>query len=181
MTEKVFSRFTHPDTDGSAKEWAAPRQAAPAKPAREAGLYWEIRVRDGGAALNQSLAAIGQKLMFQGVATNVPNGDGIGGFRVGSWDFPSPERKSGVLYPEDGPLPLLVLLALKARKIPGVSISIADEEGVEISTQLHAEEKALAFLGTSFEEIRELAEALRLVKKRLELDKLEAPAPDLYF
>ena len=159
----------------------APRQVAPAKPAREAGVYWEIRVRSGGIALSQALAEIGQALMFKGVAANVPDGQGGISFRVGNWDFPSPERKSGVLYPENGPLPLLVLLALKKREIPGVSVSIADEEGVEIGTRLRAEKKALAFLGTTFEEIRELAEMLGIMKKRLELDKIEAPEPNLYF
>jgi len=158
-----------------------PRQVAPARTTREAGLYWEIKVSSGGIALSQALAEIGQALLFKGAAANVPAGQGGIKFRSGNWDFPSPERKSGILYPEDGPVPLLVLLALKKRDIPGVSVSVVDEEGVEIGINLHAEEKTLAFLGTTFEEVRELAETLGVVNKRLELDRLDAPVPNMYF
>lgn len=139
---------------------------------RDGHYYWEVTARgEEWKSLSTALAEIGLTLEAMGLATS----DGAG-YRVGTWTFPEERQRAGALCAKLGPLPLLVLLSLKKRT--GMA-EICDEDGVEVSTNLRAEKKALAFFNSGLEEIRPVAEALGLLAARL--DEIQTDIPDMYF
>ncbi len=88
---------------------------------------------------------------------------------------------SGQIKSAHGVLPWLFLLALKSKGIKGVDIDIATETARDLSVDLKAERDVLAFFGTDLDSIRETAEALGLLKPRLNLAAVMSDTDDCWF
>ncbi|MDT4291603.1 hypothetical protein RO575_18725 [Methylomonas sp. MO1] len=88
---------------------------------------------------------------------------------------------SGQIKSAHGVLPWLFLLALKAKGFKGVDIDIATETARDLSVDLKAEQDVLAFFGTDLDSIREAAEALGLLKPRLNLASAMSDTDDCWF
>lgn len=155
-----------------------PVMASAGKSGKQPGIYWDIRLFEYELLPNvlAELREIAEILAGLGIAKRTSEG-----FRIRRWEFPRESRLAGTIYPEHGPYPLLVMLALKRSKIPGVEVGIADEDGVELSTRLQAEKRNLAYLGGNFEKVRKAAEALDLMTPKVRLDLIETDIPDMYF
>ena len=86
---------------------------------------------------------------------------------------------SGQVAKEDGIQPVLWLMALK-REVDYVHI--ADEMGVDISTDISAETGVLRFFDTDIAQIRPMAEALGLLRPRLNIaEAVASPVEDCWF
>jgi hypothetical protein len=88
---------------------------------------------------------------------------------------------SGQIKSAHGVLPWLFLLALKVNGFKGVEIDIATETARDLSVDLKAEQDVLVFFGTDLDSIRETAEALGLLKLRLNLATAMSDTDDCWF
>ena len=92
-----------------------------------------------------------------------------------------PFVQSGQIKQANGVLPWLFLLALKHQALEGVDIGIATENSREVSANLKAEQDVLDFFGTDLDSIRATAEALDLLKPRLNLALALSDSDDCWF
>lgn len=90
-------------------------------------------------------------------------------------------RNSGIINKEDGVFVFLFLLALKKFAPVGVTVSLSHEDGVEISDQLKLETQALSYFGNELESVRQIAEEIGLLQKRLDLSTIAPELEDFYF
>lgn len=88
---------------------------------------------------------------------------------------------AGQITQEMGIYPLMILYKLMATDYLGFQTRLAYEDGEALSMSLKHQTKAFDFYGTSFENIRPLAEALELVQKRIDLSNFESNQPSFYF
>lgn len=88
---------------------------------------------------------------------------------------------AGFIRRDDGPWPLLLLLAFKRRLPEPCSLTVALPDGVEVSDQLKLEQEVLTRLGSDLDRVRPIAEALGLLPPRFYLNQLDPDAPDYYF
>ncbi|MCD2450544.1 hypothetical protein GO003_009095 [Methylicorpusculum oleiharenae] len=88
---------------------------------------------------------------------------------------------SGQIKSAHGVLPWLFLLALKAKGFNGVEIDIVTETARDLSVDLKVEQDVLAFFGTDLDSIRDTAEALGLLKPRLNLAAAMSDTDDCWF
>jgi hypothetical protein len=170
----------------STESIAATEPAAPPPDPPEDAVYWR---------LNRSLAAAPADLLAwsRAIATAVDRLAAVAGlertsgsdFEPGSlqdWPIPATgESAAGQLRPDQGPIPWLVLLAMKATAPAGVSLTLAREDGREIGTDLRAEALVLAWFGTDLDTVRPWAEALGLLQPRLNLALAIAAEGDAWF
>ncbi len=92
-----------------------------------------------------------------------------------------PRDDSGQLRQENGVAPLLFLMAIKRVAPAWARLSLSSEDGVEITEQIRNESSILEFFGESLESVRQAAEDLGLVEKRLDLSLIETDLPDFSF
>lgn len=97
----------------------------------------------------------------------------------GHGDFVKPD--AGCLSKEDGVASLLLLIVLKKNAPEGITVSLSHEDGVEISDQLKLETEALSFFDTDLESIRQIAEEMDLLVKRIDLSMIAPEQDDFYF
>ena len=97
----------------------------------------------------------------------------------GHGDFVKPD--AGCLSKEDGIASLLLLMVLKKNAPEGITVSLSHEDGVEISDQLKLETEALSFFDTDLESIRQIAEEMDLLVKRIDLTMIAPEQEDFYF
>ncbi len=88
---------------------------------------------------------------------------------------------AGFINSDDGPLPLLLLLALKRRLPSHCTLVIAAPDGIEISDQLRLEKDVLSFLGSELDEVRPVAEALGLIAPKIDLNQSSPESKNYYF
>jgi hypothetical protein len=88
---------------------------------------------------------------------------------------------SGQIKSAHGVLPWLFLLVVKAKGFKGVDIDIATETARDLSVDLKSEQDVLAFFGTDLDSIRDTAEALGLLKPRLNLATAMSDTDDCWF
>lgn len=88
---------------------------------------------------------------------------------------------SGQIKSAHGVLPWLFLLALKSKGFQDVAIDIATETARDLSVDLKVEQDVLAFFGTDLDSIRETAELLGLLKRRLNLAAAMSDTDDCWF
>lgn len=91
------------------------------------------------------------------------------------------QNNAGSLLKEAGVAPLLWLMAIKRRAERGITISMSHEDGVEISSDLRKESEVLSFFGVDLESIREIAERIGLLEKRVDLSQIASEQADFYF
>lgn len=91
------------------------------------------------------------------------------------------QNNAGSLLKEAGVAPLLWLMAIKRRAECGITISMSHEDGVEISSDLRKESEVLSFFGVELESIREIAERIGLLEKRVDLSQIASEQADFYF
>jgi predicted DNA-binding WGR domain protein len=142
----------------------------------EEAIYWRIRIGrtlDGEAVAAFRRAAHAKLLCVEPFAP--PRNDG--GPFIDGWPVHG-NSQAGQLNPGHGVMPLLYLMALKRSAPPGMAVSIASEDEVEISDNPKLEARALKFFGADLESVREAAEALELMQKRIDFSKLEIDLPD---
>lgn len=89
--------------------------------------------------------------------------------------------QSGQIKPKQGITPWLFLMALKHKGFFKVEIDIATERSREVSTDLNAEQEVLDFFGTDLESVREAAEVLGLLKRKLNLASVMTDTLDCWF
>jgi len=90
-------------------------------------------------------------------------------------------RISSQFKQADGILPCLILLSLKSKAISGVGIALATDNNRELTVDLRAEQDVLDFFGTDLESIKPVAEALGLLKSKLNLIELISDTEDAWF
>lgn len=136
----------------------------------EPAVYWRIHLVDTRAAWSD-LDHIVERLREK-IRGLDPNFDGE---TWDGWSLPTPARdRSGIIKPDKpvGIRPLLYLMALQklTRELPpGVRVSLATEDGIEIGHDLRSETAVLTSFGTDLESVRPLAETLGLLQPRIDL------------
>ncbi|SVC05594.1 uncharacterized protein METZ01_LOCUS258448, partial [marine metagenome] len=115
--------------------------------------------------------------------------------RIGEWSLgfcksglPSTNQISmvsgegaGIVNTDDGPWPLLLLLAFKRQLPPLCSLTVASPEGIEVSDQLKLEKDVLRLLGSDLERVRPIAEALDLMPAKIDLNQSSPDSQNYYF
>jgi predicted DNA-binding WGR domain protein len=172
------------DDDGNITK-ASPASSKPAgedpQPTQdEARIYWRIKIPSNVDSTAVSLL----KGLATGYAIAIlrayPGCAWVEKIKDGHGDFVKPS--AGSLLKENGVGSLLLLMTLKKKGAPnGVTVSISQEDGVEISDQLKLESQALSFFDTDLESVRSIAESIDLLDKRLDLSTVETFVDDFYF
>jgi len=85
------------------------------------------------------------------------------------------------LSKENGVASLLLLMVLKKNAPEGITVSLSHEDGVEISDHLKLETEALSFFDADLESIRQIAEEMGLLVKRVDLTMIAPEQEDFYF
>jgi hypothetical protein len=166
------------DDDGRVRPMGSDPRAgtappSPAEPPDEA-VYWRLNRTVSAApadllAWSRAVAAMVDRLAEMAGCERTPGSDFAPGGLQG-WTLPATgDSGAGQLRPDQGPLPLLVLLAMKATAPAGVSLTLATEDSREIGTDLRAESAVLAGFGADLETVRPWAEVLGLLPARLNL------------
>jgi hypothetical protein len=136
----------------------------------EEAVYWRIHLVDTQAAwsdLERALELLGDKICSTDPAFDGKTWDG--------WPLPKPAQdRSGSIKPDGkaGIKPVLYLMALQKltqELSPGVRVSLATEDGIEIGHDLRSEAAVLTLFGTDLEGVRPLAETLGLLQPRINL------------
>jgi len=167
------------DGDGIARAPSSP-PAEPAEPDSrdEDCIYWRIRI---AKVLDADVYAAFRRVSHEKLLCLEPFAS-LGAYgepSIDGWPVPSEgNNPAGQLNPGHGVLPLLYLMALKRSAPPGITVSIASEDEVDISDNPKLEARALKFFGAGLESVREAAEALGLMQKRIDFSKLEIDLPD---
>lgn len=151
----------------------------PPLPPKEEAIYWRV-----SQDRNLLISAMGG---FQAKVADLAQAVGKV-YPISEWGdvvklepFGLPNSASGQIKKENGVAPLLFLMAAKRIAPQGFRISISSEDSVEISDRLKQEAGALSFLGATLESIREVAEELGLLEKRLDLTEIETDFADFSF
>ena len=88
---------------------------------------------------------------------------------------------AGIVNTDDGPWPLLLLLAFKRQLPPLCSLTVASPDGIEVSDQLKLEKDVLRLLGSDLERVRPIAEALDLMPAKIDLNQSSPDSQNYYF
>ena len=179
----VFIAMVDIDSDGTI---AFPGQAPPSKPpAVIAAVYWHI---DAPGIPSQRIELADWIRTF---IDHIQSSNGIEPAPDKPWngwqkliDLTETGESfslSGQIKQAQGVRPLLFLLALKKLGLEGLDIGIASENSREVSVDLKAEAELLAFFETDIDRIRPLAEALGLLRPRLNLAVAIPDAEDRWF
>jgi predicted DNA-binding WGR domain protein len=163
----------------------AARAARPPEPPEEA-LYWRLSLAPG---MNPADLLVWSRL----TATAVDRLAAAAGLArtpqahfepgtVQGWSLPATDAAgAGQVRRDQGPIPLLVLLAMKALAPAGATLSLATEDGLEVGPDLRVEARLLAWFGTDLDTVRPMAEALGLLQPRLNLAEAIQSDTDAWF
>lgn len=145
-------------------------------------IYWRIRCA-GDPAESGDASFSGFQLRAVEAARKLADLQPLNQWRqvVGLQEFGMPANASGQIRKEHGIAPLLFLMALKRIAPAGVRLSIASEDAVEIGPDLKLETRALEFFGATLDSVREAAEELRILERRIDLSQIETDWPDFSF
>ncbi len=88
---------------------------------------------------------------------------------------------AGKLFKEQGVASLLLFMAMMKLAPKQVSIHLSHDDGVEISSKIKLESKALSLFETDLETVRAVAETIGLLEKRLDLSVVASSQDDYYF
>ncbi|WP_347990257.1 hypothetical protein [Methylomonas sp. AM2-LC] len=92
------------------------------------------------------------------------------------------QSESGFLHCYDGVISLILFMVMKKFAPNNIRVSIAHDDGTDISDQIKIEFKALEMFGTDFESVRLLAESVGLVNKRIDISSFQSSViEDCYF
>ncbi len=157
-------------------------------------VSWEFRTRkdvNGQISLAQkALFDMAKLLEAYGLAVIDDNQVRIGEWSLGfcKSGLPSTNQISmvsgegaGIVNTDDGPWPLLLLLAFKRQLPPLCSLTVASPEGIEVSDQLKLEKDVLRLLGSDLERVRPIAEALDLMPVKIDLNQSSPDSQNYYF
>ena len=148
----------------------------------EEAVYWRIHLVDTQAAwseLEQVIERLREKIRGTDPAFD--------GETWGGWPLPKPNLdRSGIVKPDEqaGIQPVLYLMALQKLTEglpPGVRVSLATEDGIEIGHDLRRETSVLTLFGTDLDGVRPLAEALGLLQPRINLAEAIRTDHDSWF
>lgn len=149
---------------------------------REEAVYWRIHWVDTQKAWIGLEQAIG--LLRDKIRSIEPTFDGA---TWDSWLLPLPAQdRSGIIKPnwDSGVKPVLFLMALQKLTQglpPGVLVSLATEDGIEIGHDLRSETAVLAAFGTDLEGVRPRAETLGLLQPKINLAEAILTDHDSWF
>jgi predicted DNA-binding WGR domain protein len=157
-------------------------------------ISWEFRTRKdvtGQMALVQkALFDLARLLEVYGLAVMESQSVVIGSWKLGFSSESMPPineislttgEGAGFVNRDDGPWPLLLLLAFK-RQLPTLcSLTVANPDGIEVSDQLKLEKDVLRLLDSDLERVRPIAEALDLMPPKIDLNQVSPGSPNYYF
>lgn len=159
--------------------------ATPPEPGEEA-LYWRLHLAPGLNPADllvwsrRTATAVDRLVSAAGLA-RTPQAQFEPG-TVQGWSLPATDTAgAGQVRREQGPIPLLVLLAMKTLAPAGATLSLATEDGLEVGSDLRAEARLLAWFGTDLDTVRPMAEALGLLQPRLNLAEAIQSDTDAWF
>ncbi len=137
---------------------------------QEPAAYWRIHLVDTQAAWSDLEHVVEQ--LREKIRSLDPDFDGE---IWDGWPIPKPGlNRSGSVKTDEpaGIRPVLYLMALQKRTralAPGVRVSLATEDGIEIGYDLRSETAVLTSFGTDLESVRPLAETLGLLQPKINL------------
>ncbi|QXP89642.1 hypothetical protein [Methylococcus capsulatus] len=100
---------------------------------------------------------------------------------IAGWVIPTTGAEvAGALQPEQGPIPLLMLMAMRKLAPDGVVVSIVNDDGIEIGLDPSKEPHLLRRFGASDEMARRMAEVLGITPRRIDIAEA-IPGPDWWF
>lgn len=144
-------------------------------------IYWRIRFPPSFDTLDAGISflkgsAVGYAIS---ILRTYPDCSWVQNIHDGHGEFLKPS--AGSLTKDNSVGSLLLLMALKKLSKNRFTIALSHEDGVEISDQLKMESDALSFFDTDLESIRQLAEEIGLLDKRLDLSTIAPDVKDYYF
>jgi hypothetical protein len=145
-------------------------------------IYWRIKIPEKLVGKPVLEFFRGQVRAFaQAVIEAYPSCEWVIAINSRYRDISFVKSEAGSFLKEDGVGPLLLLMALKKAAPDGISITLSHDDQVEISHKLRLEGQALSFFGSDLESVRETAEMIGLLDKRLDLAMVESNVGNYYF
>lgn len=160
----------------------APVADSPIQEQEDPRIYWRIKIPDKLVGKPVLEFFRGQVRAFaQAVIEAYPSCEWVIAINSRYRDISFVKSEAGSFLKEDGVGPLLLLMALKKAAPDGISIALSHDDNVEISHKLKLEGQALSFFGSDLESVRETAEMIGLLDKRLDLAMVESNVGNYYF
>jgi predicted DNA-binding WGR domain protein len=172
------------DDDGkiaSASQTSKPQGQDPHPTQDELCIYWRVKIKQTSLADTQAIGTfqLNALSMSKTIQSLLPDHEWIKGFseKIVKDQLPL----SGKLFKEFGVSSLLLFMAMMKVSPDQISIHLSHDDGVEISSQIKLEPKALSLFDTDLESVRPVAEELGLIEKRIDLSIIASSQDDFYF